>query len=180
MGRRSRAAELLGALGAREPYTEAEDCGFAYYSRFFTGPSRPALLAPPLVSVGSISLLTIEGDNDTWSVTVFASSCDAPVKALRDTECFTRLVQACPLQAHWLDGRPITDVLPMAGILDRYRRFVVNGRPVATGLAAVGDAWACTTRRPDAASASGSRTRNCSAGRCGATWMTRQLRPGVG
>jgi len=144
MGRRSRAGELLRALGAREPHTEAEDCGFAYYSRYFSGPSRPALLAPPLASVGSVSLLTIEGDNDTWSVTVFSSSCDAPVKALRDTECFTRLVQACPLQAHWLDGRPITDVLPMAGILDRYRRFVVDGRPVATGLAAVGDAWACT------------------------------------
>ncbi len=32
----------------------------------------------------------------------------------------------------------------MAGILDRYRRFVVDGKPVATGFAAVGDAWACT------------------------------------
>ena len=74
MGRRSRAAELLRALGAREPHTEAEDCGFAYYTRYFTGPSRPALLGPPLVSVGSISLVTIEGDNDTWSVTVFSSS----------------------------------------------------------------------------------------------------------
>jgi len=29
-------------------------------------------------------------------------------------------------------------------VLDRYRRFVVDGRPVATGFAAVGDAWACT------------------------------------
>jgi 2-polyprenyl-6-methoxyphenol hydroxylase-like FAD-dependent oxidoreductase len=144
MGRCSRAAELLSALGAREPYTEAEDSGFAYYSRFFTGPSRPAPLGPPLVSIGTISLLTIEGDNDTWSVTVFSSSGDAPVKALRDAECFTRLVRACPLQAHWLDGRPITDVLPMAGVLDRYRRFVVGGQPVATGFAAVGDAWACT------------------------------------
>ena len=32
----------------------------------------------------------------------------------------------------------------MAGVLDRYRRFVVDGRPVATGVVAVGDAWACT------------------------------------
>ncbi len=144
MGRCSRGVELLRELGAREPYAEAEDSGFAYYSRFFTGPSRPALLGPPLVSIGTISLLTIEGDNDTWSVTVFSSSGDAPVKALRDAGCFTRLVRACPLQAHWLDGRPITDVLPMAGVLDRYRRFVVGGQPVATGFAAVGDAWACT------------------------------------
>ena len=32
----------------------------------------------------------------------------------------------------------------MGGILDRSRRFVVDDVPVATGLAAVGDAWACT------------------------------------
>ena len=28
--------------------------------------------------------------------------------------------------------------------MDRYRRFVVDGTPVVTGYAAVGDAWACT------------------------------------
>ena len=32
----------------------------------------------------------------------------------------------------------------MAGVLDRYRRLVVDGRPVATGVALVADAWACT------------------------------------
>jgi len=48
------------------------------------------------------------------------------------------------MQAHWLDGEPLTPVLPMAGIIDRYRRFVVDGQPVVTGFAAVGDAWVCT------------------------------------
>jgi 2-polyprenyl-6-methoxyphenol hydroxylase-like FAD-dependent oxidoreductase len=32
----------------------------------------------------------------------------------------------------------------LAGVLDRYRRFIIDGQPVITGLAAVGDAWACT------------------------------------
>ena len=32
----------------------------------------------------------------------------------------------------------------MAGVLDKYRRFVVDDRPVVTGIVAVGDAWACT------------------------------------
>ena len=73
-----------------------------------------------------------------------ASSKDAPLKALRDGDCFARVIRACPLQAHWLDGQPVTGVLPMAGITDRYHRFVVDAVPVATGLAAVGDAWACT------------------------------------
>jgi flavin-dependent dehydrogenase len=97
-----------------------------------------------LTPYGSVSLLTLDGDNDTWSVTVFAVSGDPPLKRLRHADLFDRVVRACPLQAHWLDGEPITDVLPMAGVLDRYRRFVVDGRPVVTGYAAVGDAWACT------------------------------------
>jgi 2-polyprenyl-6-methoxyphenol hydroxylase-like FAD-dependent oxidoreductase len=45
---------------------------------------------------------------------------------------------------HWLDDRPLTDVLSRAGIVDRYRRFVVDDEPVVTGFAAVGDAWCCT------------------------------------
>jgi len=63
---------------------------------------------------------------------------------LRDTTTFHRVVSACPQQAHWLDGEPITPVHLLAGVLDRYRRFVVDGQPVMTGFAAVGDAWACT------------------------------------
>ena len=99
---------------------------------------------PVLMPLGTISLLTLYGDNDTWSVTVYASSKDAPVKALRNGDCFARVVGACPLQAHWLNGQPIPGVRPMAGITDGYHRFVVDGTPVATGFAAIGDAWACT------------------------------------
>ncbi len=144
MGRRSRASELLTRLGAASPHEQAEDSGFAYYTRYFAGPALPALIAPPLMPIGTISVLTLPGDNDTWSVTVFGASGDAPLKQLRDADCFTRVVRACPLQAHWLDGEPITSVLAMAGIMDRYRRFAADGVPVATGFAAVGDAWACT------------------------------------
>ena len=48
------------------------------------------------------------------------------------------------LAANWGDSEPITGVDIMAKIEDRYRRFVVDGEPVATGVVAVGDAWACT------------------------------------
>ena len=101
--------------------------------------------------MGSFSVLTLLGDNDTWSVTLFGVTGDPALKAVRDPACFTRVVRACPLHAHWLDGTPVTDVLCMAGVLDRYHRFVVEGQPVATGLAAVGDAWACTNPSPAAA-----------------------------
>ena len=97
-----------------------------------------------MVPVGSFSILTLPGDNDTWSVTLFGSTGDQPLKQLRDPDRWTAVLAACPQHRHWLDGEPITGVLAMAGILDRYRRLVVDGRPVATGLALVGDAWACT------------------------------------
>jgi 2-polyprenyl-6-methoxyphenol hydroxylase-like FAD-dependent oxidoreductase len=94
--------------------------------------------------MGSISVLTLSGDNDTWSLTLFGTSRDVPLKALRDPARFTAVVQKCARHAHWLEGEPITGVLAMAGVVDRYHRFVVEGEPVVTGLAAVGDAWACT------------------------------------
>jgi 2-polyprenyl-6-methoxyphenol hydroxylase-like FAD-dependent oxidoreductase len=144
MGRRSAAPKWLVELGAREPYEEAEDCGFAYYTRYFHGSDRPQRIGPALMTLGSITLLTLDGDNDTWSVTVFAMMGDTPLKELRFNDRFDAVIRACPLQAHWLDGEPITDVLPMAGVLDRYRRFADDGGPVVTGFAAVGDSWACT------------------------------------
>jgi 2-polyprenyl-6-methoxyphenol hydroxylase-like FAD-dependent oxidoreductase len=144
MGRRTPAMEWLAQLGARKPQTESEDRGFVYYTRYFTGASRPHRRGPTLCAIGSFSLLTLDGDNDTWSVTLFGLTSDPVLKALREPDCFTRVVQACPLHRHWLDGTPITGVLPMAGILDCYRRFLVDGQPVVTGFAAVGDAWACT------------------------------------
>lgn len=143
-GRRSRLADWLSDIGTRPPYSEAEDAGFVYHTRYFTGPQLPARIGPPVAEIGTFSLLTLPGDNGTWSVTVWTSSSDAALKALRDNERYSKVVRACPLHQHWLDGEPITDVLTMAGVVDRYRRFVVDGQPVVTGVAAVGDAWACT------------------------------------
>jgi 2-polyprenyl-6-methoxyphenol hydroxylase-like FAD-dependent oxidoreductase len=144
-GRRSPLPGWLDAIGARPPLEEAERSGFFYYTRYFRAPDGP----PParaglLVPLGSISLLYLPADNRTWSVTVYVSARDAALRELRRPEVWTRLVRRCPLHAHLLDGEPITDVLAISGTVDRYRRFVVDGLPVATGVAAVGDSWACT------------------------------------
>ncbi len=146
MGRGSKLPDYLEAIGARRPIEEAEESGFLYYSRFFRSrngavPRSWGLLFAPF---HSFSLLTLPADSHTWSVTVFIFSGDEALKELRHLESWTALVGACPLHAHWLDGEPITDVLPMGGITDRYRRFIVDGAPVATGIVSVGDAWACT------------------------------------
>ncbi len=144
MGRRTKLAEWIEAAGGTPPHTESEDCGFVYYSRYFQGSTMPSFVGPPIADFGTISVLTIPADNGTWSVTVWAASSDTALRNLRDNDRFDAVVRACPLQAPWLDGEPVGDVLTTAGVLDRYRRFVVDGRPVATGVAAVGDAWACT------------------------------------
>jgi 2-polyprenyl-6-methoxyphenol hydroxylase-like FAD-dependent oxidoreductase len=101
-------------------------------------------VGPVFTLLGTIALLTLPGDNGTWSVTIMASAGDAPLKQLRHADRWTDVVRACPLQAHWVDGEPITDVLAMSGVVDRYRRLVVDGEVVATGVACVADAWACT------------------------------------
>jgi 2-polyprenyl-6-methoxyphenol hydroxylase-like FAD-dependent oxidoreductase len=144
MGRRSKSPEWLTAIDARPPYEEQAECGFTYYTRYFSGTEPPQRIGPVLTELGTISILTLPGDNGTWSVTLVTGSRDQPLKRLRHADKWMDTVRACPLHAHWLDGQPITDVLPMSGVIDRYRRFVVGGSPVVTGLVSVADAWACT------------------------------------
>lgn len=146
MGRRSHLPDLLVAAGCQRPYEEAEESGFIYYTRYFRATSTgfPAWRAGLLTHYPSFSLLTLPCDANTWSVTVFIFAGDPALKVLRYLTAWTALVRACPLHAHWLDGEPISDVLAMGGVTDRYRRFVINGAPIATGVVSVGDAWACT------------------------------------
>jgi flavin-dependent dehydrogenase len=146
MGRRSVLPRWLEQGGCAPIHEEAEDSGFIYYGRFFESSNGtvPKPVGPLLTPIGSFSVLTLPSDANTWSVTVFIASGDQPLKAVRHEDVFTALIRACPLQAHWLEGEPITGILSMGGVIDRYRRFVVGGRPVVTGVAAVADAWACT------------------------------------
>ncbi len=77
-------------------------------------------------------------------MTVFVSTHDPALKEIRHPDNWQAVVAACPLHAHLLDGDPITDVVAMGGVLDRYRRYVIDGSPVATGVLSVGDAVECT------------------------------------
>jgi 2-polyprenyl-6-methoxyphenol hydroxylase-like FAD-dependent oxidoreductase len=135
MGRRSPLPKLL-SLPVHE---EAEDSGFLYYGRFFRGTS-PQVRAPINMPIGTISILTLPGDDDTWSVTVYTATGDQPLKRIRDADRWTAVVASLPLHAHWLDGEPISDIAAMGGVVDRYRRLPDG----VTGLALLADAFACT------------------------------------
>jgi 2-polyprenyl-6-methoxyphenol hydroxylase-like FAD-dependent oxidoreductase len=136
MGRRSRMPQWLGRDDFHE---ESEDSGFLYYTRFYRG-EMPQLRAPINMPIGTISILTLPGEQGTWSVTLYAAAGDQPLKRLRDADAWTAVVRSCPLHAHWADGEPITGVLPMGGIVDRYRRLPAD----VTGIALLADACACT------------------------------------
>ena len=145
-GRRSATGEWLTAIGAQPVPETAEDFGFTYTGRFFRSAdgSVPDLRTAGLTPCGSISLLTIPSDNGTWSTTIYTASDDAALRRVRDPATFARVWRAFPDHAHWLDGEPISDMATMSGVVDRSRRFVVDGAPVATGVLTIADAHSCT------------------------------------
>jgi 2-polyprenyl-6-methoxyphenol hydroxylase-like FAD-dependent oxidoreductase len=145
-GRRSPLGSWLATVGARRPVEEREDCGFVYYGRHFrsrTG-AHPEARMTLIQNYDSVGVLTLPADNGTWSVVFTTSKRDRALHALRDPDTFDAALARYPLAAHWRDGEPISGVDVMAGIEDRHRRLVVDGEPVAMGVVAVGDSWACT------------------------------------
>ena len=146
-GRRSRMPALLreaGGAGGSDIAEEGGDSGFVYYTRYFRSAdgSTPAPRASLNSPFESHSILTLPADAGTWSVTLYGAAADPPLKRFRHEPVWTAVVRACPLHAHWLDGEPITGIAPMGGVLDRRRRLPADGS--LTGLALLGDAWACT------------------------------------
>ena len=146
-GRRSPLPGWLEAVGAGDVVEEREDCGFVYYGRYFRSADGavPPAFGPLLQHYGTISVLTLPADHGTYGVGIVASAQDAPMRALKDVRTWDAVLAACPLVAHWGAGEPLDEgVAVMAKIEDRHRSFVVDGEPVATGVLAVADAWACT------------------------------------
>jgi 2-polyprenyl-6-methoxyphenol hydroxylase-like FAD-dependent oxidoreductase len=146
-GRRSPLPDWLEAAGAPRPVEELEDSGFVYYGRHFRSADGtvPPVIGPLAQSYGSVSILTLPADNGTWGLGVITSAGDKAMRAMRDVDRWTAVVGSLPLAAHWLDGQPLEDrITVMAKIEDRHRSFTVDGAPVATGVVAVADSWACT------------------------------------
>jgi 2-polyprenyl-6-methoxyphenol hydroxylase-like FAD-dependent oxidoreductase len=146
-GRRSPLPDWLEAAGGRRPEEELEDSGFIYYGRHFRSAdgSIPPIIGPLAQNYGSISILTLPADNGTWGIVIVAGAADTALRVLRDVEAWNATVRSLPLAAHWLEGEPLEDrIQMMAKIEDRHRQYVIGGEPVATGVVALADSWACT------------------------------------
>lgn len=146
MGRRSPLPAWVADAGGMTMPEESSDAGFIYYGRHFRSGdgSRPDPRGPMVTNLETLRIISIPADNGAWTVGLVASADDFPMKALRDNASWERVVRAVPHLAHWLDGEPLCDVIPMGGVQDRIRRLVVEDRPVITGIVPVGDSWACT------------------------------------
>jgi 2-polyprenyl-6-methoxyphenol hydroxylase-like FAD-dependent oxidoreductase len=146
MGRGSQLPRWCSDADLGPLHEESEDSGFIYYGRYFRSSdgTTPQPFGPLLAPIGTFSILTLPSDNGTWSVTTYISSGDQPLKRMRDLDAWTAVLKACPAHAHWLEGEPISELMAMGGVIDRYRRPLRDGRPLLTGIALLGDASACT------------------------------------
>ncbi|WP_446045571.1 FAD-dependent oxidoreductase [Streptomyces olivaceus] len=142
-GRHSQVAAMLAGIGAA-PHEERAEAGFRYYTRYFRSAdgTTPHPTPAPVYHYESVTVGTFPGDSGTWSVTMATSSRDQELRGLGNNDAWQRAMKLYPTQAHWAEGEPITGIRAMGGTESTYRRFVVDGLPVATGIVAVGDAWA--------------------------------------
>ncbi|GIM91172.1 hypothetical protein Ato02nite_029650 [Paractinoplanes toevensis] len=136
-GRRSALPSWLVEAGLEAPAEERADAGFVYYMRHFHG-ARPEVRGPLLQHHDSLSILTLPGDNDNWSVGFVTSVRDKPLRALRDPAVWEAALARYPLAAHWAEAAPLTGVVAMGGLVDQWRTVTTPG------VVAVGDAACCT------------------------------------
>ncbi len=141
-GRRSASTRWLRALGFDDPITEDVPCGLHYLSRhyrFRDGENPPVNdwvidLQPYMLALAFL------GDNRTFSLAMALSANDPLRARLQDADVYDRVLGELPAMADWVErAEPVSDVYVMAGLSNRHRRLVEDGRVIAPGLVLVGD-----------------------------------------
>jgi 2-polyprenyl-6-methoxyphenol hydroxylase-like FAD-dependent oxidoreductase len=150
-GRRSSLPDWLNDLGLGPVPEEVDDTGIVYASRFYRlkpGQSYPPRSGPIGGDLGYIKYGIFVGDNDTFSVTLATPTDDDELRQrLSDPETFDEAARNLVATAPWMDGRaePLSDgVHVMAGLLNRFRQYVIDEQPLVLGMLPVGDAVICT------------------------------------
>lgn len=141
-GRRSVSSRWLKDAGLPGLQVEEHPSNQRYFTRHYRlrdGHPRPAAV-PFVLALPYGMVLVFGGDNGTFSLALALSAHDPYATRIRDSEIFDRLLGALPATAVWLEhADPVSEVHAMGGLSNRRRRFVVDGAPVAAGLALVGD-----------------------------------------
>ena len=143
-GRRSPMVSWLAAAGARPATVEEEDSGFVYYGRHVRAPEGVELGGPGGLYFGSVGLLVLPADDRISGIGIISVNDDAELRVLRHEEPWRAAMALLPNGQQILECEFVSPLVSMTSIEDRWRRFVVGGEPVATGVVSVGDAWAAT------------------------------------
>ncbi len=154
-GRNSKAVEWLAAIGAVPPPEELESSGVVYYTRFYRflpgATEPPRSVHPTAADFNWVKYAVFPADDRTFSITLAVPLAVPRLKVLSKVEAFDAMVQSIPGLVDWVApdvaepiGDPHHPVQAMGGLINRLRRFVVNGVPLATGLFVLGDAAYCT------------------------------------
>ena len=149
-GRRSPLPDWLSSIGARPMPEEVVEDGLMYFGRYYRledGAEYPDMQGGPIIDLGFLFGLTFKADAGWFAIALAVHSEDRSMRALRDAEVFEAVLQAIPSAAKWRTpgrSRPMTEVKTMASIDDRWRDFVVDGAPLATGLLPLGDSLVAT------------------------------------
>jgi 2-polyprenyl-6-methoxyphenol hydroxylase-like FAD-dependent oxidoreductase len=142
-GRNSPTPRMLARVGAAAPFEDRRPDGFVYYCRHFR--SRDGTLPPfrGMQHYPGISVSSGPCDAGIWAASFITSTRERQLGALRHRDGWDRAAALYPDVAALAAGEPVTEV-EVTAMPDRYRRFIVDDRPVVTGLLVLGDAWACT------------------------------------
>ena len=154
-GRHSKAPDWLAAIGAAAPREKLEQSGIIYYTRFYrfrdgAAPPPPSN-HPSAADYNWIKYAIFPADDRTFSITFAIALAFPRLKVLARPAAFDEMTRALPALKPWVDpavaepiGDPDHPVQAMGGLINRVRRFVVDGRPLALGFFALGDAVYCT------------------------------------
>lgn len=149
-GRRGPVPEWLAAIGVDVPETVHES-GLMYLTRWYHRTGSNDDLDPKLGGdLGFVKYLAVPGDGDTLSVTLAVRTADAALRsALSDRDRFHHACHVLPGPDQFftpgVEMEPIGGVRPMAGLLNRLRRFVdPDGQPTVLGFHALGDCHTTT------------------------------------
>jgi 2-polyprenyl-6-methoxyphenol hydroxylase-like FAD-dependent oxidoreductase len=148
-GRHSQVQALLGAIGVKVPEVK-HDAGMVYLSRFYRLREGAVEPDPQAFNGGTLGYLgygIFRGDNRTFSVTIAIGTEDKELRALVGLARFDEAAALLPAATPWVNpeiAAPMAEAHAMAGLINRVRDLVVDGRPSVLGYLAVGDALVCT------------------------------------
>ncbi|MFI5805265.1 NAD(P)/FAD-dependent oxidoreductase [Streptomyces sp. NPDC051561] len=145
-GRRVNTGDWLVEAGCRPPVVERHRTGVAYFCRWYRraeGPREPVQGALALAGGSFGGCAVFPSDNRVFGVALFLHTDDPTRTALRDPAVFETAARSFPSGADWLslDVEPLSEVLPMAGLDNRWSALVDEQGPVVRGLLALGDSF---------------------------------------